>query len=159
LYKINNDFIYIKAKDSEDSGLAQSTQKPRRTNLLEEQRKQLIIQIEQKNKKSIGNYDDNLTPMTANSAFSIYNSHSPLKQRMSISASSNAGNNSFVNNGNEEAETLEEEEIWPIMEGKLIFFFFFFFFKKKRIYIYIYILYKFISLLLLLLILNIEYNK
>ncbi|ORY22729.1 EF-hand [Neocallimastix californiae] len=103
-------------KDSEDSGLAQSTQKPRRTNLLEEQRKQLIIQIEQKNKKSIGNYDDNLTPMTANSAFSIYNSHSPLKQRMSISASSNAGNNSFVNNGNEEAETLEEEEIWPIME-------------------------------------------
>jgi len=99
-------------KDSENSSSTQTTQKPRRTNLLEEQRKQLIIQIEQKNKKLNGNYDDNLPPM---SAYPTYNSHSPLKQRMSISASSNAGNNSYVNN--EEAETLEEEEIWPIMEG------------------------------------------
>jgi Ca2+-binding EF-hand superfamily protein len=98
-------------KDSENSSSTQTTQKPRRTNLLEEQRKQLIIQIEQKNKKLNGNYDDNLPPM---SAYPTYNSHSPLKQRMSISASSNAGNNSYVNN--EEAETLEEEEIWPIME-------------------------------------------
>jgi len=102
----------IQEEDSDENLNAPVTQKPRRTNLLEEQRKQLILQIEQKNKKLNGNYDDGLTPMTANSTYS-FALHSPLKPRMSISASSNAGGNGNIN---EEAETLEEEEIWPIME-------------------------------------------
>jgi len=105
------------AKDNdEDNPSNPSTTKPRRTNLLEEQRKQLILQIEQKNKKmsvSAGSaYDDGLTPMTANSTYSTYAPHSPLKHRTSFSNTS-AYN---VNGGMEEAETLEEEEIWPIME-------------------------------------------
>jgi len=102
------------SKDSEDNVTTPSTtQKPRRTNLLEEQRKQLILQIEQKNKKLNGGYDDGLTPMTANSTYSAYAPHSPLKHRISFSNASTY--NANINN-NEEAETLEEEEIWPIME-------------------------------------------
>jgi len=51
--------------------------------------------------------------MTANSTYSTYAPHSPLKHRISFSNASTY--NANVNN-NEEAETLEEEEIWPIME-------------------------------------------
>ncbi|ORX56648.1 EF-hand [Piromyces finnis] len=103
-------------KDADlDNPTIQSITKPRRTNLLEEQRKQLILQIEQKNKKlnngGTNVYDDSLTPITANSAYSTYALHSPLKHRASFSIS----NNNNIN-GTEEAEALEEEEIWPIME-------------------------------------------
>ncbi len=52
--------------------------------------------------------------MTANSTYSTYASHSPLKHRVSFSNASAYNANA---NNNEEAETLEEEEIWPIMEG------------------------------------------
>jgi len=50
--------------------------------------------------------------MTANSTYSTYAPHSPLKHRISFS------NTSTYNpkDNTEEAETLEEEEIWPIME-------------------------------------------
>ncbi|ORX87925.1 EF-hand, partial [Anaeromyces robustus] len=84
-------------KDSDDNVTSSSSiaQKPRRTNLLEEQRKQLILQIEQKNKKSIGGYDD--IGVTYGSLHSGYTPHSPLKPRTSFS-------------------NPKEEEIWPIME-------------------------------------------